>query len=67
LKVGLYNAAMSTGFLIVPAMFVGWLVSSLVPDQAFGAHHIAVKAAIVGAATAVAAVLVFLLTRRFSV
>jgi hypothetical protein len=70
LKAGLYNAAMSTGFAILPAMFVGWFVSSLVPAKAFGTHHaayVAVKAAVAGAATAVTAVLVLLLTKRFSV
>jgi len=49
-----------------PAMFVGWLASSLIPAKAFGTHHAAVKAAVAGGATAVTAVLLFLLTKRFS-
>lgn len=58
---------MSTGFVIVPAMFVAWFVSSLVPAKAFGAYHSVVKAAIAGAAAALTVVLVLLLTKRLSV
>jgi hypothetical protein len=62
---------MGAGFsfiVMLPAMFVAWFVSSLVPEKAFGTHRAAygwVKAAVAGAAAAVTAVLIFYLAERF--